>query len=265
MSIKKRQTLLEKFFYILYNIRMKRVLLTISYDGTNFFGWQKQADKRTVQGEIEKAIEIVAGKNCEVFGSGRTDAGVHALAQMAHFDLPVDIPISRLADVLNSLLPGDIAIIKAEEVDKDFHARFSVKRKCYQYQVYVGKEKDPFMAHRMGWVKYPLDDQKMVEAGKLLVGKHNFKGFCSSATCTSDYERQIFSIDISHEGDFYYFDIEGSGFLYNMVRIIVGTLVDVGRGKLSLESVKEALAKGDRSKAGITMPAGGLYLKYAKY
>lgn len=244
---------------------MKRILLTISYDGTNFFGWQKQTDRRTVQGEIEKAIEIVAGKSCEVFGSGRTDAGVHALAQTAHFDLPVDIPVSRLADVLNSLLPGDIAVLKAEEVDKDFHARFSIKKKCYEYRVYVGSEKDPFMCHRMGWVKYPLDLKKMIEAGKMLVGKHDFKGFCSSATCTNDFVRKIFSIDITKDGDFYYFDIVGNGFLYNMVRIIVGTLIDVGRGKLGLESVKEALENGDRSKAGVTMPAGGLYLKYTKY
>ena len=244
---------------------MKRILLTISYDGTNFFGWQKQADLRTVQGEIEKSIEIIAGKNCELFGSGRTDAGVHALAQTAHFDLPVDIPVSKLADVLNSLLPGDISILKAEEVDKDFHARFSIKKKCYQYRVYNGNEKDPFMCHRMGWVKYPLNLQKMTEAGKLLVGKHDFKGFCSSATCTNDYVRKIFSIDITKDGDFYYFDIVGNGFLYNMVRIIVGTLIDVGRGKLDIQNVRDALQNGDRSKAGVTMPAGGLYLKYTKY
>ncbi len=245
---------------------MKRILLTISYDGTNFFGWQKQSDDvRTVQGEVEKAIEILCGEHCEVYASGRTDAGVHALAQTAHFDLPVAIPTSKLAEVLNSLLPGDIAITKVEEVDENFHARFSIKSKCYRYIVYNGKTKNPFMASRMGCVKYPLDDQKMFDCALLLEGRHNFQGFCSSATCTNDFERTIYSIKIIKEDELYYFDIEGSGFLYNMVRIIVGTLVDVGRGKLSLQSVKEALENGDRSKAGVTMSAGGLYLKWTKY
>ena len=245
---------------------MKRILLTISYDGANFFGWQKQADDvRTVQGELEKAIEILAGTHCEVYGSGRTDAGVHALAQTAHFDLPVNIPLSKLADVLYSLLPGDIAVTNVKEVDENFHARFSIKKKCYRYIVYTGKEKDPFLASRMGFVKYPLDEEKMLEAASLIEGKHDFQGFCSSATCTNDFVRTVYSIKIIKEDDKYYFDVEGSGFLYNMVRIIVGTLVDVGRGKLSLESVKEAIEYGDRSKAGVTMPAGGLYLKYTKY
>ena len=244
---------------------MKRVLLTLSYDGTNFYGWQKQNGLRTVQGEIEKAIEIIAGKPCEVFGSGRTDAGVHALAQTAHFDLPVDIPISSLSEVLNNLLPGDIAITCAEEVDLNFHARFSIKKKRYQYRVYNGNVKDAFMCNRMGWVKYTLDEEKMLECAKLLEGRHDFHGYCSSATCTSDFIREIFAIDILKEDDFYYFEVEGSGFLYNMVRIIVGTIVDVGRGKLSIESAREALEKGDRSKAGVTMPASGLYLKSTTY
>ena len=167
--------------------------------------------------------------------------------------------------LFRSLLPGDITILKAEEVEKDFHARFSIKRKCYRYIVYTGKEKDPFMASRMATVKYPLDEKKMLEAASLLEGEHDFQGFCSSATCTNDFVRTIYSIKITKEDDKYYFDVEGSGFLYNMVRIVVGTLIDVGRGKLSIQSVREALESGDRSKAGVTMPAGGLYLKYTKY
>ena len=232
---------------------MKRILLTISYDGANFFGWQKQNEEtRTVQGELEKAIEIISGEHCEVYGSGRTDAGVHAL-------------ISRLADVLNNLLPGDIAITNVEEVAPSFHARFSIKKKCYRYVINASKIKDPFLASRMAFVKYPLDEEKMLKAASLIEGEHDFQGFCSAATCTDDFVRKVYSIKITKEDELYYFDVEGNGFLYNMVRIIVGTLVDVGRGKLSLESVKEALEFGDRSKAGVTMPAGGLYLKYTKY
>lgn len=244
---------------------MKRILIKISYDGSNYYGWQKQEGLPTVQGEIEKALEILLTHPCEVFASGRTDAGVHALAQTAHFDMDINIPVSRLADVLNKLLPGDIAIIEAKEVPPEFHARFSIKQKCYEYRVYTGKIKDPFIAKYSSWLKEELDFEKMEEAKSLLIGKHNFKGFCSTATAVKDFNREIYSIEITKKKDYIYFTFVGSGFLYNMVRILVGTLIDVGLGKLKLENIKQALSTGDRQFAGVTMPPNGLYLKYTKY
>lgn len=256
---------LGKLKKIIYNIFMKRILIKISYDGSKYFGWQKQAGKPTIQGEIEKALEILLTHPCEVFGSGRTDAGVHALAQTAHFDMDINIPVSKLADVLNKLLPDDITIIEAKEVPTDFHARFSIKKKCYEYRVYIGKKKDPFIANYSSWIKDELDFEAMEEAKKLLIGKHNFKGFCSTATAVKDFNREIYSIEITKKKDFVYFTFVGSGFLYNMVRILVGTLLDVGLGKLNLDNIKKALKTGDRQFAGVTMPPNGLYLKWTQY
>lgn len=244
---------------------MKRVLITVEYDGSGFSGWQKQPGVRTVQGEIEEAIEKITGKPVELFGSGRTDAGVHALGQTAHFDLALPIPISKLADVLNNLLPPDIAVKKAEYVDADFHARFSIKSKRYQYKIYTGSMKKALSSRFEAAINWPLDLGKMQNAGKLFIGEHDFKGYCSSAAVTNDYRRTIYALDVKREGDYIIVEVEGSGFLYNMVRIIVGTLVDIGRGKLSESDLLKALETGDRAYAGVTMPACGLYLKETKY
>lgn len=244
---------------------MRRILLTIAYDGSAYSGWQKQPGKQTVQGEIEKAIEKVVSEPCEIFASGRTDAGVHALGQTAHFDLVLPIPVSKIANILNNLLPNDIAILKAQVVPNDFHARFSIQKKCYMYRVYNCEEKDVFLANATAWVSYPLQIDAMRQAAKLLCGTHDFHGFCAAAAVTNDYHRTIYDIRIQKKKSEVIFEVEGSGFLYNMVRILVGTMVDVGRGKLSLESVQKALDTGERSYAGITMPASGLYLKKTYY
>ncbi len=256
---------LGNFKKILYNNHMKRILIKISYDGSHYYGWQKQEGKATIQGEIEKALQILLMHPCEVFASGRTDAGVHALAQTAHFDMDINIPVSKLADVLNKLLPDDITIIEAKEVSPEFHARFSIKKKCYEYRVYTGKKKDPFIANYTSWLKEELDFQAIEEAKKLLIGKHNFKGFCSTATAVKDFNREIYSIEICKKKDYIYFTFVGNGFLYNMVRILVGTLIDIGLGKLQIENIKQALKTGDRQFAGITMPPNGLYLKWTQY
>ncbi len=244
---------------------MKRIRLTIEYNGTNFHGWQKQPDKRTVQGEIEDAILRSIGENVEVFGSGRTDAGVHALNQTAHFDLEAPIPVSKLGYVLNNALPQDIYIKEAKEVDKDFHSRFSIKKKTYEYKIYNNNQKNVFIANRASWMKNPLDIDKMKEGAKVIKGTHDFKGFCSANACVSDYTRTVYKISVEKDGDFVIVSVTGSGFLYNMVRIIVGTLVDYSMGILSLEDIKMAIKEGDRTKAGQTMPACGLYLKETVY
>ena len=249
----------------MYNNYMTRILLKIEYDGTNYSGWQKQPNQKTIQGEIEEAFARATGDRIELFGSGRTDAGVHALGQTAHFDTKLPIPISKITEILNNQLPNDIVIKSACQVADDFHARFSIKKKCYLYKIYNGQEKNAFLANHVGWVKKELDIEKMREIAKILIGKHDFKGFCSSNTATLDFVRKIFSIDINQEEDFIYIEVIGNGFLYNMVRIIVGTLVDYSLGRISLQDVKDALKKGDRQKSGQTMAASGLYLKETFY
>lgn len=244
---------------------MKRVLLTIEYDGSDYFGWQKQPNVRTIQEEIEKAIFASIGEKVELFGSGRTDAKVHALAQKAHFDMSLPVPVDKLPEILNNILPGDIAIKDACEVDSDFHARFSVHKKCYRYKIYNSPIKNAFLSKRCGIVKKPLDEKKMIEASKILIGEHDFKGFCSANTSVENFVRTIYDINIARNDDFIKIDVCGNGFLYNMVRIIVGTLVDYALGKLSLEDIRLALETGDRSKSGQTMSPYGLYLKDVIY
>ena len=244
---------------------MRRIKLTIEYDGSMYSGWQKQPNQKTIQGEIEDAIFRTIGQKVEVFGSGRTDAGVHAYNQTAHFDLEVPVPISKLCDILNSALPLDITIKEAVEVEEDFHARFSIKKKIYLYKIFNSKEKNSFLARRMAQIKKTLDIEKMKEVAKIIEGRHDFHGFCSANTCTNDFVRKIYQIDVRQDGDYIFVSVCGNGFLYNMVRIIVGTLVDYSLGKLSLNDIKVALNEGDRSKSGQTMPACGLYLYQTEY
>lgn len=244
---------------------MKRIKLIIEYDGTNYSGWQKQPDQKTIQGEIEDAIFRTVGQQVEVFGSGRTDAGVHGLNQVAHFDLEVPVPVEKIAEILNKALPADIVIKSAQEVDKEFHSRFSIKKKCYLYKIYNGEIKKAFLANHMAWIKKSIDEDKMAEAAEKLLGEHDFRGFCSSNTCATNFVRTIFDIEIQRKDDYIYVQVSGSGFLYNMVRIIVGTLVDYAHGKINIEDIDNALKNGDRTSAGQTMPACGLYLKEAIY
>ena len=244
---------------------MKRIKLTIEYDGSMYSGWQKQPDQKTIQGEIEDAIFRTIGQKAEIFGSGRTDAGVHAYNQTAHFDLEVPVPVSKLKDILNSALPLDIAIKEVEEVQDDFHARFSIKKKTYLYKIYNGEEKNAYLSRRMAHIKKFLDVDKMKQAAKIIEGRHDFRGFCSANTCAVDFVRKVYDIDIEKEDDYIFVYVCGNGFLYNMVRIIVGTLVDYALDKISLNDIKIALNEGARSKSGQTMPAYGLYLKETKY
>lgn len=245
---------------------MKRILLTISYNGHEYSGWQKQKEERTVQGEIEQAFLKTTGQEIEIFGSGRTDAGVHAFAQTAHFDLESPIPVEKIADILNGALPPDIRITKAEEVAPDFHARFSIKKKTYVYYVLNTDKTSPFDAYRYGVIKKHLDEKKMQEVGNLLEGEHNFRGFCSAQTSATDFVRKIFKIKVDRlSKQLIAIKVCGNGFLYNMVRIIVGTMVDYALDKITIDDVKKALFEQDRSCAGQTMPPDGLYLLKTEY
>lgn len=244
---------------------MRNLKLTIEYNGAEFFGWQKQKNCRTVQEEIEKAFLTLTGENVSVEGSGRTDKGVHALGQVASVQTSNIMPTKNFKIALNDLLPKDIFIKKVEEVDQNFQARFSAKRKTYKYIVCVGGERGAINYSLIAYYPYKVDIEKMREVAKLLIGKHNFKGFCSSDASVTNFEREIYDLKINKKNRMYTFLVCGNGFLYNMVRIIVGTLLDVGRGKLSVERVKNALETGNRNNSGQTMPACGLYLKNVEY
>ena len=244
---------------------MRNLKLTIEYNGAEFFGWQKQKNCRTVQEEIEKAFLTLTGENVSVEGSGRTDKGVHALGQVASVQTSNIMPTKNFKIALNDLLPKDIFIKKVEEVDQNFQARFSAKRKTYKYIVCVGGERGAINNSLIAYYPYKVDIEKMREVAKLLNGKHNFKGFCSSDASVTNFEREIYDLKINKKNRMYTFLVCGNGFLYNMVRIIVGTLLDVGRGKLSVERVKNALETGNRNNSGQTMPACGLYLKNVEY
>lgn len=244
---------------------MRNLKLTIEYNGAEFFGWQKQKNCRTVQEEIEKAFLTLTGESVSVEGSGRTDKGVHALGQVASVQTSNIMPTKNFKIALNDLLPKDIFIKKVEEVDQNFQARFSAKRKTYKYIVCVGGERGAINNSLIAYYPYKVDIEKMREVAKLLIGKHNFKGFCSSDASVTNFEREIYDLKINKKNRIYTFLVCGNGFLYNMVRIIVGTLLDVGRGKLSVERVKNALETGNRNNSGQTMPACGLYLKNVEY
>ena len=244
---------------------MRNLKLKIEYNGSNFFGWQKQESLRTVQGELERAFLTLTNENVAVEGSGRTDKGVHALGQVASVKIENPIPLKNIKRALNNLLPSDIRIVKVEKAEEDFHARFSAKRKTYRYVAKVGQKVGAIEHNLVGHYPYEVDFEKMKRASLLLIGKHNFQGFCSADTQVQNFEREIFDFALSKKGNKIVFEVTGNGFLYNMVRILVGTLLDVGRGKLDDESVKKALSTGERKYSGVTMPPQGLYLKKVEY
>ncbi len=241
-----------------------RVLLTVSYDGTLFCGWQIQEGKRTVQKEIEEALFSVFNREIRVTASGRTDSGVHALAQKAHFDVESNIPADKIADCLNRILPDDVKIVSSEEVGADFDANRTAKRKTYCYSIYHSDKIQPLKERYA--VKYSLKPNisKMREAADILEGEHDFKAFCASGSTVKTTVRTIYKIDIAEEKNLLGHELKiyvcGNGFLYNMVRSIAGELLDISSGRLSLESLKTALETGDRSLIGKTMPAKGLML-----
>lgn len=244
-----------------------RILLTIEYDGTNFAGWQKQNGQRTVQDTIETALSEFYGTTIEIHGSGRTDAGVHAIGQTAHFDAPIknNFKVEKLPFALNDKLPDDVKILYAKQVDKNLDARKSVVRKTYMYKLKVSRFLSPLDRNRKMRV-YPCPDLKLMqEASKLLIGEHDFKAFMSSGSQIKDTVRTIFEIQIKKNQDDFVFLVTGNGFLYNMVRIIVGTLVEIGQGRLSISNIEKALITCDRKYAGKTASSCGLYLKSVEY
>lgn len=239
---------------------MKRYFLKIEYNGKDFSGFQSQTGQRTVQGEFENALEKLFDEKISITASGRTDAGVHALDQAIHFDLKNNIPADKLKLALNDILPDDIAVKKVKIVKDNFNARFDIKKKTYLYVLRCGNEKDAISHAEIVSVKYDIDIKKLNEIKDVFVGKHNFKGFCSAKTQVKDFEREIYDIKIVKSKNVVKFYITGNGFLYNMIRILVGTMVDYAIGKLTKEKILLALKNGERKNAGKTMPPQGLYL-----
>lgn len=243
---------------------MRNIKIVVQYNGANYCGWQEQPDSLGIQGNIEYAIKEITKEKVKINGSGRTDAGVHAIGQVANFKIESKIDVSRIPDALNSKLPKDISIIDAEEVDEDFHARYSAKGKVYRYLVYNSRYRNPILKDISYQVKYDLDFDKMKKAAESLVGTHDFCGFMSSGSSIKDTVRTIRNVKIEKEGDLIVFEFEGNGFLYNMVRIISGTLIDIGRGKIE-ENMEEIIKSKNRSNAGHTAPGHALFLKKVFY
>ncbi|CAM4085194.1 tRNA pseudouridine(38-40) synthase TruA [Mesobacillus thioparans] len=239
---------------------MPRIKCIISYDGTGFSGYQVQPGKRTVQSELVKALERLNKTSIRVSASGRTDAGVHARGQVIHFDTMLEIEPARWQIALNSLLPDDIAVRSVEIVRPDFHARFDAAGKEYRYFLLQSKNRDPFQRNYAYQFQYELDLDSMREAARLLIGTHDFTSFCSAKTEVEDRVRTLQEIDFYEENGLLVFRFVGEGFLYNMVRILVGTLLEVGTGKRAAGSMPQLIEARDRTQTGKTAPGHGLYL-----
>lgn len=244
---------------------MRNIKLIIEYDGKGFNGWQKQPDRLNIQGEIEKAIEEITGEKVDLTASGRTDAGVHSLGQTANFKTDSKIPTEKFAKAINSRLKKSIVIKSAEEVDEKFHSRYSVKSKTYRYIINNSENGTAIYRGLEYHVPMKLDYEKMNEAIKYFVGEHDFKAFKASGTSSKSSVRKILDGSVRKEGERVIIEVTGTGFLYNMVRIISGTLLDVGLGKIKPEDIPSIIESKDRTKAGKTLPAHGLYLLQVNY
>ena len=238
--------------------------LIIEYDGTHYSGWQIQRDQRTIQQEIEKHLSKILNSHIKIHGSGRTDAGVHALAQVANFKTASTIKPAVIKRALNSQLDKDIRIKSIIKAADDFHARFSAKSKTYRYQIAL-KEPSAFERFYYNYIPYKLNLSLMKKEAKDLLGTHDFKSFQGSARLAKDTKRTITKVSLIKKSNKLYFTIEANGFLYNMVRNIAGTLIEIGRGKFPPGSIKKIIKNKDRKIAGPTAKACGLFLVGVKY
>ena len=243
----------------------RRIKLVIHYDGTAYHGWQAQCDVDTIQAQLEIAVEKLCGCRAKLIGSSRTDAGVHAAGQVAHVDMDTPVPTKNIIRSLNRYLPDDIAVTEAEDVDENFDAIRSTTSKLYRYSIYTDKLR-PVREIRYCWHRRgKLNIQKMQQAAEKLLGKKDFKSFASAADQRESSVRTILKCEVIENKPFIYIDVEADGFLYNMVRNIVGTLVDIGRGRWDAAHMDEILAAQDRTAAGKIAPARGLCLMEIHY
>lgn len=239
---------------------MKRIMLVVAYDGTNYCGWQKQPNAVTVEEVINKHLSQLLLEDIEVIGSSRTDSGVHALGNVAVFDTETRIPAEKISYALNQRLPEDIRIQSSSEVSLDFHPRYQKSCKTYEYKILNREFLLPTMRLYYHFVYKKLDTDKMQEAANYLIGEHDFRSFCSTKTQVKSTVRTIYSLDVIRKGDEIILRVRGNGFLYNMVRIIAGTLINVGLGITQVSRIPEILNSTERIEAGPTAPANGLTL-----
>ncbi|GAA4723875.1 tRNA pseudouridine(38-40) synthase TruA [Brevibacillus fulvus] len=244
---------------------MRRLKCIVAYDGTDYSGFQVQPEQVTIQGEIEAALQRITGETIQIVGSGRTDAGVHAQGQVIHFDTASSIPLEKWRLILNNQLPSSIIVKDVEEAPAGFHARFDVKVKEYRYCIDNGPVPDLFYHRYADHIRYPLDIEAMQQAAGCLIGEHDFTSFCSAKTFVEDKVRELYDVRVERQNDFVWVICRGNGFLYNMVRIIVGTLVEVGQGKRAPREIKQILEAKNRELAGKTAPARGLTMWQVEY
>lgn len=244
---------------------MRNLLLTLSFDGTNYCGWQIQPNGDTVQQRIQDACSIINGEATTVTGCSRTDSGVHANNFCCTFKTQKDISCEKFIYALNGNLPDDIAVKSCREVPESFHPRYACTKKEYIYRIYNSRLKDPFEYKYSLQYKRPIDENLLNEAAKRFMGTYDFKGFCSVGSSVDSTVRTIYNADVKRHGDMIVFSVCGNGFLYNMVRIMTGTLLAVAENKISKDDIVNIILSGDRNNAGITAPAKGLFLNKVYY
>lgn len=244
---------------------MPKYLMKIKYDGTAYHGWQAQKNAVTVQQTVQDAFESFLQKRPNITGCSRTDSGVHAKEFCFHFESNANITEQGFVKAINTKLPNDIAAYSCEKVNDDFHARYSVKSKRYEYYFYDGEQRNPFYSKYSWHINNKLDENLLNKAAKEFIGKYDFCGFCSVGSSVEDTTRNVFDAGVERQGDIVKFYIEADGFLYNMVRIIAGTLYFVAIGKIDINDIKNIILSKDRNKAGITAPPQGLFLSKVNY
>lgn len=244
---------------------MKTIRLTLEYDGTEFVGWQIQPNGRSVQEVVEAALERVLGTPVRVHSAGRTDAGVHARGMVAHFTTTADLPLAAYREGLNRLLPLDVAVREAAEVSDGFHARFDARGKWYRYAIRCAPVRSPLLDRSAWHLRKSLDLAAIERAAQDFIGRHDFAAFRSAGCDAKTTEREIYSLRFNQQGELLYIDVRGEGFLRNMVRVMVGTLAEIGMGRRPAGDVSELLRGGCREKAGRTAPAHGLCLMEVWY
>ncbi len=242
-----------------------RIALLLHYDGTGFNGWQVQNSGRTVQGELERALEVLLKRKIRVTASGRTDSGVHALGQVAHFDGLPGLELGRLCQGLNGIMDKDVSVINAYRVPGDFHARYSAVRREYLYLMYNSPQRSPFTKNRAMWVPETLDLEHLRKSASFLLGEHDFASFCKKSSSDINTVRSIYEIEIVPSGRLVRMRILGNAFLHNMIRIIVGTMLQLHREKADPLEMKAILGEKDRDFGGATIPSCGLYLNRVEY
>ncbi|MBI1749838.1 MAG: tRNA pseudouridine(38-40) synthase TruA [Acidobacteria bacterium] len=249
---------------------MHNIKLTLAYDGTEFHGWQIQPGQPTIQGALTEVLRKVTQERLQVHAAGRTDAGVHALGQVAHFKTHSELTAGEFQRAFNALLPPTIRVVAAEEVGPDFHARWNAQAKTYEYRIYRGRVAPPFEWRFVLHYPFPLDEEAMMKAARVLEGEHDFTSFAASSGSEEEDRdrttvRVIYSSEIRREGEELIYRVRGKSFLRYMVRKIVGTLIEVGKGKLKPEEIPALFELRDRSKSGMTMPPQGLCMVAVEY